>query len=37
MGVKELWRKEWQIEKELVLKKEKVYIPKDEELRVEII
>jgi len=26
-----------QIEEELVLKKEKVYVPKDKELRVEII
>ena len=35
--VKELWGNEWQIEGDLVLKEEKVYIPKDEELRVEII
>ena len=28
---------EWQIERNLVLKEEKMYIPKDEELRVEII
>jgi len=28
---------EWQIERDLVLKKEKVYVPKDKELRVEII
>jgi len=27
----------YQIEEELVLKKEKVYVPKDKELRVEII
>jgi len=28
---------EWQIERDLVLKKEKMYVPKDEKLRVEII
>jgi len=28
---------EWQIDEELVLKKEKVYVLKEEELRVEII
>jgi len=36
-GVKVLQGDEWQIERELVLKKEKVYVPKDEDLRVEII
>ena len=36
-GVKELRGNEWKIERELVLKEEKVYVPKDEELRVEII
>ena len=36
-GVKELRGNEWKIEGELVLKEGKVYIPKDEELRVEII
>ena len=35
--VKELQGNEWQIEGELILKEEKVYMPKDEELRVEII
>ncbi len=35
--VKVLRGNKWQIERELVLKKEKVYIPKNEELRVEII
>ena len=35
--VKILRRDEWQIEKDLVLKKEKVYVLKDKELRVEII
>ena len=28
---------EWEIEEDLVLKKGKVYIPKDEELRLEVI
>ena len=37
MNVKILRRDEWQIEKDLVLKKEKVYVLKDKELRVEII
>ena len=36
-GVKELWGNEWQIEKDLVLKEGKVYIPKDKELRAEIV
>jgi len=36
-GVKELQGNEWQIEGELVLKEEKVYVPKDEELRAEVI
>jgi len=35
--VKELRESEWQIEEELVLKEEKVYVPKDEKLRAEII
>jgi len=35
--VRELWENEWQIERELVLKEGKVYIPKDMELRAEII
>jgi len=35
--VKELWRSEWKIEEELVLKERKVYVPKDEELRAEVI
>ena len=37
VGVKVLRGNEWQIDRELVLKKRKVYIPKNEELRVEII
>ena len=36
-NVKELQRNEWQMEEDLVLKEEKVYVPKDEELRVEMI
>ena len=35
--VKELREEEWKIEEELVLKEGKVYIPKDEELRAEVI
>ena len=37
VGVKTLRDKEWQIEEELVLKEGRVYVPKDEKLRVEII
>ena len=36
-GVKVLQGNEWQIEKDLVLKEGKIYVPKDGELRVEII
>ena len=36
-GVKVLKNKEWQIEEELVLKEGRVYVPKNEKLRVEII
>jgi len=36
-GVKELRGNEWKIEGDLVLKERKVYVPKDEELRVEVI
>jgi len=35
--VKELQGNEWQIEGDLVLKEGKVYVPKDKELRAEII
>jgi len=35
--VKELWGNEWQIEGDLVLKEGKVYVPKDKELRAEVI
>jgi len=36
-GVKELRGNEWKIEGNLVLKEGKVYVPKDEELRAEVI
>ena len=36
-GVKTLRDEEWQMEEGLVLKEGKVYVPKDEKLRVEII
>jgi len=36
-GVKVLRNEEWQIEEGLVLKEGRVYVPKDEKLRVEII
>ena len=35
--VKELWGNKWKIEGKLVWKEEKVYVPKDEELRAEVI
>ena len=35
--VKELWGNKWQMEGDLVLKKGKVYVLKDEELRAEVI
>ena len=35
--IRTLKGKEWQLEGDLVLKERKVYVPKDEELRVEII
>ena len=35
--VKMLQGDEWQMERELVLKEGKIYVPKDEELRVEVI
>ena len=37
IGVKNLRGDEWEIEEDLVLKKEKVYVPKNEELRMEIV
>ena len=36
-GVKELRGEEWKLEGDLVLKEGKVYVPKDEKLRVEVI
>ena len=36
-GVKELRGNEWKIEEDLVLKEGKMYVPKDEELRAEVI
>ena len=36
-GIKMLRNEEWQIEEELVLKEGRVYVPKNEKLRVEII
>ena len=36
-GVKILWGDKWQIEGDLVLKEEKVYVPKNKELWIEII
>jgi len=35
--IKELREEEWKIKGELVLKEGKVYVPRDEELRVEVI
>ena len=37
VGVRELQGNEWKIKEDLVLKKEKVYMPKNEELRAEVI
>jgi len=37
VGVRILRNNEWQIEEELVLKEGKVYVPRDEKLRLEII
>jgi len=37
VGVRELRGNEWKLEKDLVLKKGKIYMPKDEELRAEVI
>ena len=37
VGVKELRRDEWKLEGDLVLKEGKVYVPKEEELRTEVI
>ena len=37
VGVRELRGNEWKLEEDLILKEEKVYMPKDEELRAEVI
>jgi len=37
VGVKELRGEEWKVEGELVIKKGKIYVLKDKELRAEII
>jgi len=37
VGVRNLRGNEWEIEKDLVLKEGKVYMPKNEKLRIEII
>ena len=37
VGVRELRGNEWKLEEDLVLKEGKVYVPKDEELRAEVI
>ena len=37
VGVKMLRNEEWQVEEGLVLKEERVYVPKNEKLRMEII
>ena len=37
VGVRELQGNEWKIEEDLVLKERKVYMPKDEKLRAEVI
>jgi len=37
VGIKVVRGEEWQLEGDLILKKRKVYVPKDEELRIEII
>jgi len=37
VGIKAVRGEEWQLEGDLILKKRKAYVPKDEELRIEII
>ena len=37
VGIKAVREEEWQLEEYLVLKESKVYIPKNKELRIEII
>ena len=36
-GVKNLRENKWEIEKGLILKERKIYVPKNKELRIEII
>ena len=36
-GIKAVRREEWQLKGDLILKEGKVYVPKDEELRAEVI
>ena len=36
-GVKNLRENKWEIEKGLILKERKIYVPKNEKLRIEII
>ena len=37
MGIKAVREEEWLLEGDLLLKEKKMYVPKDKELRVEII
>ena len=37
VGVRELRRNEWKLEEDLILKEGKIYMPKDEKLRAEMI
>ena len=37
VGVKVVWGDEWKIKEDLMLKEKKIYVPKDGELRAEII
>ena len=37
VGVRELRGDEWKLEEDLVLKEKKMYVPKDKELRAEVI
>jgi len=37
VGVKILREDEWKIERDLILKEEKIYVPKNEKLKLEVI
>ena len=37
VGVKILREDEWEIERDLILKEEKIYVPKNEKLKLEVI